>query len=902
MAQAIKKIKVGDETHPIDGAFYLGTLTTVAGSGSSGSYKSVRWYVSDCEGVTAPYDGMRIAIKIPLAGVGTAGVMLSINGNNDADYHPLAYNVNTVLTTHFPVNSIKVFVYDASQKMTCYKTANTAVSVTGVWKADSNYDSNTTVTYGTLEYYFRPYVATEALYRYKFVMLDKDNRLVPLTTTNVANGTAVTNQTPTAKAFRPDKIWWYATTTTISAGAVVGAQTLWRSGYNANNTTNGGMAICNFNSTISAYRLIYLCGTFDKTTGLFSLRGGGTASSTQYYTQVPTNTANLTLSSYFTSGYDYILLGGTYSSNNYIQLFDNNPMFHFDGTNLVPYDTWNTAQASSNQKVQGNGTGFGADATVNIVGGGNVTVTGDATNNKITVSYTTPGSLKNPNALDIYGNTTSVLSYDGGAKKSLYFKSSTSLGYFTVGDGTTSQAVYVGYSNTDTHYTSTFTVYGGSTSVATFNQSANMTLSFAAGNNVTLTPDATNHKITISATNTNTWRPIDIYGENILNGTAGGDNLNFTTDADTIYAGNLYPVYFSYLTGNSSINDGIIAGVDLSSLTYSNVGAASAGHAHSGVYLPYGTYYAGNLAISTTSATNKSLTLSYLGTNTLGTSVISYPGTMNIIATPAIVGQGDGGTLSLYGGSHVFLATNNSTYFDMNSQSTVFNTASNMSVYAMYIGLHAGDGTATGNIYASTYSANLKIKNTYIEGNYFAVSTTGNIYISGPSTTTAYLMVSGYYNYLVGYSYVHITGSSHVLLSTSNTGASNYVAIQRGAYASRPAVAGWQHNIRVYLAGKCYARFQLYSGTSTAVTTMSTMATMLNGCGHTTADTAVMATGRGTASSGYVVNGIYATGNYNSNVYLTCAAYAAGLTSTNNYGGNSISSAAVTDYVKVVQS
>ena len=77
MADVIKKIQVGDTEHPIDGAFYLGTLSTVAGSATSGSYKSVRWYVSSCEGVTVPYDGMRIAIKIPLAGVGTAGAILS---------------------------------------------------------------------------------------------------------------------------------------------------------------------------------------------------------------------------------------------------------------------------------------------------------------------------------------------------------------------------------------------------------------------------------------------------------------------------------------------------------------------------------------------------------------------------------------------------------------------------------------------------------------------------------------------------------------------------------------------------------------------------------------------------------------------------------------------------------
>lgn len=75
---------------------------------------------------------MKIAIKVPLAGVGTAGAVLSINGNTDTEYHPLAYNVNTVLTTHFPVNSIKVFIYDANQTMDAYLTSNTKKTITGV--------------------------------------------------------------------------------------------------------------------------------------------------------------------------------------------------------------------------------------------------------------------------------------------------------------------------------------------------------------------------------------------------------------------------------------------------------------------------------------------------------------------------------------------------------------------------------------------------------------------------------------------------------------------------------------------------------------------------------------------------------------------------------------------------
>ena len=71
-------------------------------------------------------------VKVPLAGVATAGVILSINGNTDADYHPVAYNLNTALTTHYAVNTYKIFVYDATATMACYKTSNKKVTVTGV--------------------------------------------------------------------------------------------------------------------------------------------------------------------------------------------------------------------------------------------------------------------------------------------------------------------------------------------------------------------------------------------------------------------------------------------------------------------------------------------------------------------------------------------------------------------------------------------------------------------------------------------------------------------------------------------------------------------------------------------------------------------------------------------------
>ena len=375
----------------------LSTLSTVAGSGSSSSYKSVRWYVSGVDGVTAPYDGMKVAIKVPLAGVSTAGVVFSLNGDTDADYHPVAYNVNTVLTTHYPVNTYKIFVYDASATMTCYITAKTAVTITGVWKGESNYDSNTTTTYGTLDYYFRPYNGANVLTRYKLVALDKDNRVVPLTleqyigdyssstsyakdevvtvsgvfykslvasnknhapASSASYWTAITPYTPTSVAFKPNKIYFYNTTTKISASAVIGGQTLTEIGYSTSVPTY------NFNGGIVAYRVIYLCGTYDKTTGLFTL---DTTNNTSYYTIVPDNTANITLSSYFTSGKDYILVGATYSSANYFQLFMVNTMYHFDGTNLIPYDTWNAEQHTGTiTGVSVNGTSVATSGVANI--------------------------------------------------------------------------------------------------------------------------------------------------------------------------------------------------------------------------------------------------------------------------------------------------------------------------------------------------------------------------------------------------------------------------------------------------------------------------------------------------------------------------------------------------------
>ena len=112
----------------------------------------------------------------------------------------------------------------------------------------------------------------------------------------------------------------------------------------------------------------------------------------------------------------------------------------------------------------------GKTDTLELVAGSNVTLTGDATNDKVTIAATNT----------TYSNaTTSAAGLMSSSDKSKL-------------DGIASgaQANQSAFSN----------VKVGSTTVAA--DSATDTLELAAGSNITLTPDATNDKITIAATNT----------------------------------------------------------------------------------------------------------------------------------------------------------------------------------------------------------------------------------------------------------------------------------------------------------------------------------------------------------------------------------------------------------------
>lgn len=364
---------------------------------TSKPYTASIWRVDLSDQIDELYTGLTILFKIPVAGNGSYGTLLRIDGttaagDSNSNLYPVCANVTTMVSTRYAVGCIVALTFDADQAgQTLYYASNSAYTTAsngsgwtkkGCWKI-ADYDANTTITYGTLDYYFRPYTAAR-LTPYKIVALDKDNRVIPITTeqycgkyssstsyvvddivsyevnstTNyyicIAAGknktpststsywqayTMPSQFTPTTTPFRPEKLRFYNTTTLLASGAATGGQTLIEIGYST--------SVCpyTFWATIPSYKVIYLQGTYNKTTGLFTLDSGS-----NYYKLVPDNTANLTLSNYFTNGKYYILLGSTYSSNNYFQLFQVNTMYYFDGTNLVPFESKLADDAASGKQ------------------------------------------------------------------------------------------------------------------------------------------------------------------------------------------------------------------------------------------------------------------------------------------------------------------------------------------------------------------------------------------------------------------------------------------------------------------------------------------------------------------------------------------------------------------------
>ena len=295
MADISKIILPGDETEynfkdrTKDGVFVIIGTGTTAGT----------WLGTD-DRITEYYDGLAILYKIPIAGASTT----TLNINDLGAKTVYIYN-SSKLTTHFSVGSVVLLVYSSTLNSGCF--------------VHSNYWSDT--NYNLRDYYYRPKLA-QALYRYKYCAEGLDGLLVPLTITNQSNSTIV-QKTQTALSFHPNTLWYYSSTTTISAGSVIGAQTLYRA--NANTSP-----IYTFNENLPTYSAAYLVGDYDAATDGFTLDQTDT---TSWYKILSIGTAP-SVDAGFIEGKWYLLVGYTYSTANYLSIFVWRKPLYFDGTNL----------------------------------------------------------------------------------------------------------------------------------------------------------------------------------------------------------------------------------------------------------------------------------------------------------------------------------------------------------------------------------------------------------------------------------------------------------------------------------------------------------------------------------------------------------------------------------------
>ena len=246
----------------VDGMYY------VAGSGSTASKTSNPYYAARWRGnnpsITTLYSGLCINYKLDVAGNGTYGTVLSINGGPE---HPVCANVNSMVSTRYAVGCIIPLVYDATQTANAYINSASASTITGCWKI-ADYDTNT-VTQTVVRDFI---VGKNAgiLYRYQICMVDENDGLVPFN--NVNNGPSNYTKATNTASFDPFRgLYWYCTTAAINpgAGASIGSNVMYlvyqqdaRYSFNLNSGVASSQVAATQGATVYSTSYKYAVGSY----------------------------------------------------------------------------------------------------------------------------------------------------------------------------------------------------------------------------------------------------------------------------------------------------------------------------------------------------------------------------------------------------------------------------------------------------------------------------------------------------------------------------------------------------------------------------------------------------------------------------------------------------------------
>lgn len=217
-------------------------------------------------------------------------------------------------------------------------------------------------------YYSSAWKTYTPLYRYQILLQKSENELLPV---NSVNDTTSTTKTLTTESFNPfGEIFYYNTTTNYTtAGATITTNAvLYRQIHNLDLRYS-----FNKGSTLTAWKRVYIVAQLQQD-------GSAVLASSPIVQDLPAAD----------DGYIYILLGHAINTTN-IELYYNHPVYRFKNGKLQVL----TEQVQVNQNAFSNikvgSTTVAADTetdTLELVAGSNVTLTPDATNDKVTIAAT----------------------------------------------------------------------------------------------------------------------------------------------------------------------------------------------------------------------------------------------------------------------------------------------------------------------------------------------------------------------------------------------------------------------------------------------------------------------------------------------------------------------------------
>ena len=311
-----------------------GGLCYVEGSGSIAAVTTSPYYAAQWKGtsqdITSLYTGLTIIYKLDVAGNGTYGTLLDING---LGAHPVVRNATTMVGTSYPINTPVIMTYDADLTGNAYINDTAATTIQGVWSIG---DTASTAIYQFRKNSGAVNVKSTAgtLYRYMLCMTDMNGEIIPFN--NTSNARTTYTKVMNTAAFDPfGFIYLYYTTTTVAANNVATASVLYRQlAYDIRYSLNINSSGTAGTTALTANKPVYIRALYDPATGTATFTQNVSSSSylerSSIVQELPTSDPNTGLTD--NKFYIYIFLGQAYSKYQ-VELCIDHPVYYWNSTN-----------------------------------------------------------------------------------------------------------------------------------------------------------------------------------------------------------------------------------------------------------------------------------------------------------------------------------------------------------------------------------------------------------------------------------------------------------------------------------------------------------------------------------------------------------------------------------------